>query len=75
MDKVLPRAGDQLHTPAGQWLVKELILLGRQPLHYAVRVVHTDAAGSATTLLMSAAEWRAVLARALPPARSHRRRR
>lgn len=75
MDKDLPRAGEQVSTPVGRWLVKELILLGREPLHYAVRVIHTDPAGTATTLLMSTAEWRAVLARARPPAKPRSRRR
>ncbi|MNR71755.1 hypothetical protein D3C71_24330 [compost metagenome] len=74
MDKRLPRAGDQVTTPEGHWLVKELILLGRQPLHYAVRVVHTDDAGHAMPLLMSTAEWLRVLARVLPPDKPGRRR-
>jgi hypothetical protein len=74
MDKELPRVGDRLSTPTGDWQVKEVVVLGRAPLHYAVRAAHTDAAGIRHTVTLSAAEFRALQARAKPPPRAARRR-
>ena len=74
MDKELPRVGDRLSTSTGDWQVKEVVVLGRAPLHYAVRAAHTDAAGIRHPGPRGAAYSGARRAGATPPPRAPRRR-
>ncbi|MBA2960970.1 MULTISPECIES: hypothetical protein [Ramlibacter] len=60
----LPKRGTRITTAEGDWEVLEVMLLGREPLHYAVRVACTPGAGGSLSLMLSRMEFEALLARA-----------
>jgi hypothetical protein len=66
-DQELPRRGARLATTDGVWEIQEVMLLGREPLHYAVRVLGPagpGGAGSRLSLVLSRVEYEALQAKA-----------
>jgi hypothetical protein len=65
-DSELPRRGTRITTAEGDWEVQELMLFGRTPLHYAVRVLvpaGPSSAGSRLSLVLSRVEYEALQAK------------
>lgn len=59
-DPELPQLGTRLTTADGDWQVREVMLLGRAPLHYAVRMrgpANSAGAGLRLSLVLSRAEY------------------
>jgi hypothetical protein len=65
-DPELPVRGTRLTTAEGDWEVREVMLLGRTPLHYAVRVLGPagGSTGSRLTIVLSRGEYADLQARA-----------
>jgi hypothetical protein len=63
----LPSRGTRITTPDGDWEVQEVMLLGREPLHFAVRVACPIVSGSRLSIVLSRTEYEALLARSRAP--------
>jgi hypothetical protein len=66
-DLELPRRGARISTAEGDWEIQEVMLLGRSPLHYAVRALAPagpGGAGSRLSIVLSRSEFEALRAKA-----------
>jgi hypothetical protein len=67
-DPAPPQRGARITTAEGDWTVQEVMLLGRAPLHYAVRMACPAGMGGSLSVVLSRIEFEALLGRALAPA-------